>query len=414
MFLTTNKTTSNDQKCSQLSLVEKLRKYVSPKNYPIEVRETFRVHNSPDNFVLNNYSLLFRLLYLVGIKVTDYAESKKKNNAEEREAKNVKQRLVRCCENILKYFVFSVLYSRNLIAVLLLIFVKVTKTDVIRVFQSVLFSVIYTLIYKKRREILRISKGIGCIYRQLPNCNFKKKNYHLTGVLVFVLIILIIRFTLLFGISENNEVFRKKFYKLFSETNEHPMSFILLFCLVLLLFVIESLSYIIAFIALSIFVTYYSLTCSFIRDVFKCLLIQMHGAVSSNELKKVHYIYEGIMKMLNDMDSTFSLLAFLTVLFNTFGLFWDVCRIAFYENETSGYLLFTLSAISYLALLLMLMISGFASNEQANIVKVHMLCLPHETAENQSKMNFNKKTLLQDNVLTLWKIYVLDRSLVIA
>ncbi|GFV49424.1 uncharacterized protein TNCV_1634981 [Trichonephila clavipes] len=156
-----------------------------------------------------------------------------------------------------------------------------------------------------------------------------------------------------------------------------------------------------------------SLTCSFIRDFFKWLLIQMHGAVSTNELKKMHYIYEGIMKMLNDMDSEFSLLAFIAVLFNTFGLFWDVYRIAFYENETSGYLLFTLSAISYLALLLMLMISGFASNEQANIVKIHMLCLPHENAENQYKMNFNK-ILLQDNVLTLWKIYVWDRSLVIA
>ncbi|GFQ97907.1 hypothetical protein TNCT_601231 [Trichonephila clavata] len=129
--------------------------------------------------------------------------------------------------------------------------------------------------------------------------------------------------------------------------------------------------------------------------------------------KEVHYIYNSIMKRLNDMDSEFSLLAFLTVLFTTFSLFWDVYWIAFCKNETSGYLIFTLPAISYLALLLVLMISGFASNEQANIVKIKIQCLKHEIVDNQPKMNFIKKTLLKDNVLTLGKIYVLDKTLVI-
>ncbi|GFQ95778.1 hypothetical protein TNCT_205291 [Trichonephila clavata] len=54
-----------------------------------------------------------------------------------------------------------------------------------------------------------------------------------------------------------------------------------------------------------------------------------------------------------------------------------------------------------------------ASNELANKVKIYMQCLPLETAENPPKMSFFKKTLLQENGLTLWKIYVMDRSLVI-
>ncbi|GFS43332.1 uncharacterized protein TNIN_368361 [Trichonephila inaurata madagascariensis] len=119
------------------------------------------------------------------------------------------------------------------------------------------------------------------------------------------------------------------------------------------------------------------------------------------------------MKKLNDTDSEFSFLAFVTILINTSGLFWDVYRITFHKNETSGYLLFTLSGISYFVLLLQLMISGSATNEQAHIVKVHIQYLSHETAENQPQTNFLKKTFLQTNVLTLWKIYVMDRSLVI-
>ncbi|GFR25453.1 hypothetical protein TNCT_71331 [Trichonephila clavata] len=79
----------------------------------------------------------------------------------------------------------------------------------------------------------------------------------------------------------------------------------------------------------------------------------------------------------------------------------------------TGYLLFTLSGISYLVLLLQLMISGSASNEQANIVKIHIQCLPPKTVENQDQISSFKKTLLQDNGLTLWKIYVMDRSLLI-
>ncbi|GFR31486.1 uncharacterized protein TNCT_429931 [Trichonephila clavata] len=139
----------------------------------------------------------------------------------------------------------------------------------------------------------------------------------------------------------------------------------------------------------------------------------MHRFGSSNEFKKLHHNYEIIVKKLNDMDSEFSFLAFVTILINTSGLFWDAYRITFHKNETTGYLLFTLSGISYLVLLLQLMFSGTASNEQANLVKIHIQCLPRKTAEKQDQMNFFKKALLQDNGLTLWKIYVMDRSLVI-
>ncbi|GFY67264.1 uncharacterized protein TNIN_439331 [Trichonephila inaurata madagascariensis] len=153
-----------------------------------------------------------------------------------------------------------------------------------------------------------------------------------------------------------------------------------------------------------------SLTCSFIRDVFHHLLI---GMIRSRELKNIHYLYENIMNMLNDMDSDFSFPAFITVIISTNGLFCDVYRTSFYKNQTSGYIFFTLSGFSYLVLLLLFMISGSSSNELANKVKIHIQCLPLETAENQPKMSSIKKTLLQEDGLTLWKIYVMDRSLVI-
>ncbi|GFR24805.1 uncharacterized protein TNCT_271101 [Trichonephila clavata] len=119
------------------------------------------------------------------------------------------------------------------------------------------------------------------------------------------------------------------------------------------------------------------------------------------------------MKMLIDMDSDFSFLAFLTVFISTVALFWNGYRITFYKNVRGGNLLLILSGLFFLCLLLLLVISGSASNEQANKVKILVQCLPYETGNNQQKINFFKKTLLQNNVLTLWKIYVMDRSLLI-
>ncbi|GFY49324.1 uncharacterized protein TNIN_373661 [Trichonephila inaurata madagascariensis] len=196
-------------------------------------------------------------------------------------------------------------------------------------------------------------------------------------------------------------------FKLFQETGALAMA------TASLLSVVESLSYVTVIIALSVFVTYYSLTCSFIRDIFKCLLIQIHGFESSNEFKKLLNIYEGIMKKLNDIDYEFSFLAFLTILISASGLFWDLYRIAFYKNAAISYLLFTLSGTFYLVLLFVLMISGSASNELANEVRVLMQCLPRKSVGKEQSINFFKKTLLQGNGLTLWKIYVMDRSLVI-
>ncbi|GFV49423.1 uncharacterized protein TNCV_1634971 [Trichonephila clavipes] len=400
----------NEQKFSGLRQVKKVRKHVLSNNHSVEVLEKFRVHDSPDYSLLNEYFLLFRLLRMIGIKVAEYDGNKTNNNPQNYKTRNVKQRAVHCFENCWKYFVFSIVYARNLVSVLQLMFVKDTKVDVMRVFQSFLFTVIYTSIYRKRQAMLRISKGIGCIYRQLPNRNLKSKKLLFAGGLVLVAIILIIRLILIFGIPKNNKEFRNKFYKSFYEKDAHSTGYVYL---VLLLLFIESSSFIIAIIALSIFVTYYSLTCSFIGNVFKRLLIGMHGLDTFTELKILLYIYKDIMYKLKDMDSEFSFLAFVSVLINTSGLFWYGYKIAFYTNEISGCMLYILSGTSYMILLLQLMISASDLNELGKEIRVLIQCLPQETAESQPKVNFFKKTLLQDNGLTLWKIYVMNRSLVI-
>ncbi|GFY49322.1 uncharacterized protein TNIN_373641 [Trichonephila inaurata madagascariensis] len=410
MFPTTSKTVSmnNDKKFSQLLQVKKVRKRLSSKDHRNEGQDKFREQNSSDYFMLREYFLLFGLLRLIGINVEENAKNKTNKDSQDHKTRSIKERIVHFFENCLKYFVFGTMYSRNLFAVVPIMFLKDIKVDLIRVFQSLLFTTFYTCIYRKRHTMLRISKDIGYIYKQLPNCICKEKKCFFTGVLVFEITALVCRLVLFYGMPSNRDNYQNRVFELCQETGAPPM------VTAKLLFVVESLSFIIAIIALSVFVTYYSLTCSFVRDVFKCLLVQMHRFESSNDFKMLHSTYECIMKKLNYMDSEFSFLAFVTILINTSSLFWDVYRLAFYKNTASGYVLYTLSGIFFLVLLLQLMISGCASNELANEVRVLIQCLPRKSVENEQNINFFKKTLLQDNGLTLWKIYVMDRSLVIS
>ncbi|GFR14421.1 hypothetical protein TNCT_471 [Trichonephila clavata] len=67
----------------------------------------------------------------------------------------------------------------------------------------------------------------------------------------------------------------------------------------------------------------------------------------------------------------------------------------------------------YLSIQLLIMASASVTNELASKVKCVMQCLPRSSIQNpQRKFKF-KKDLKQDNSLTLWKVYVMDRSLII-
>ncbi|GFT28953.1 uncharacterized protein NPIL_233291 [Nephila pilipes] len=400
------------KKCRQSRLGKKVKTHSSPKNCATKVRNKFgvEVHNSSNSSMLSEYLLLFGLLRLMGIKVVEHAHSEIGNNFEEHKITSVKQRVLDCSENCLKYFTSGIVYSRTLIAILRVIFLKNTTVSLIRLFQSVLFTLFYLVAYRKRQTMLQIAKDAECVYQQLPKCIRKYKKYSFKGVLAFVMVLLAIRMVLYRSIPKNNEKFQKQMYEFFLATDAHHACS---YYFILLIAILELVSYIEGCVVLSIFTVYYSVTCSFIQDVFKYLLNQVDGGDSSIESKKLHCIYESIMKTLNDMDSGFSFLALNTVLICTGGLFWDGYSIAFYKNATGGFLIFTLNSIFYLVLQLMLMISASFSNELANKTKINMQCLPYEADENPEKMNFFKKTLIQENGLTLWKIYVMDRSLVV-
>ncbi|GFV29858.1 uncharacterized protein TNCV_2083231 [Trichonephila clavipes] len=97
------------------------------------------------------------------------------------------------------------------------------------------------------------------------------------------------------------------------------------------------------------------------------------------------------------------------------GLFWGGYRIAFYSDMTEIYFLSLLMPQLFnLSNQLLIMISASMTNELTSKVKCVMQCLPHRSSiqDPQRKFKF-KKDLSQENSLTLWKVYVMDRFLII-
>ncbi|GFS49930.1 uncharacterized protein TNIN_63591 [Trichonephila inaurata madagascariensis] len=95
------------------------------------------------------------------------------------------------------------------------------------------------------------------------------------------------------------------------------------------------------------------------------------------------------------------------------GLFWGGYRLAFMKHMRSEYfvsLVFTASC--YLTFQLPIMISASMTNEMEKKARNTIKCLkckvPHDLRETKFK-----EVSTKESDLTLWKIYVLDRSLLI-
>ncbi|GBN76886.1 hypothetical protein AVEN_53894-1 [Araneus ventricosus] len=96
-------------------------------------------------------------------------------------------------------------------------------------------------------------------------------------------------------------------------------------------------------------------------------------------------------------------------------LFWTGYRIAFDTDDHPLILFFSCVNGTYvLSHLLLIMVPASIANETTKRAKSNVLSLPHEILTTDKELKFGiKKCSFQEKFLTLWDIYVLDRSLLI-
>ncbi|GFV64087.1 uncharacterized protein TNCV_2461141 [Trichonephila clavipes] len=115
------------------------------------------------------------------------------------------------------------------------------------------------------------------------------------------------------------------------------------------------------------------------------------------------------------MDEEWSLFAFVTVLNGMIGLFWCCYHVVFYSSKTtaqhSTLLCFT---IVFLWLKLFILVSASITNALLDKTKNSFRCMTYRISTLHLEIKRHlKEYLTQENHLTLWKIYVMDLSLVI-
>ncbi|GFS60292.1 uncharacterized protein TNIN_419771 [Trichonephila inaurata madagascariensis] len=109
------------------------------------------------------------------------------------------------------------------------------------------------------------------------------------------------------------------------------------------------------------------------------------------------------METYGNLEKYFSFPAFITVLMSMMGLFWSGCKLAFRKRMPYVvFVSFICIGISFLLFQLLIMISGTLTNESANKVRSAV-----------GKKDLKLKRDIAEENLTLWKIYTMDRSLVI-
>ncbi|GFS33351.1 uncharacterized protein NPIL_428361 [Nephila pilipes] len=147
----------------------------------------------------------------------------------------------------------------------------------------------------------------------------------------------------------------------------------------------------------------------FIIKEFKLILVllKIFGINVWNDFKKQNSVSQEIRSKRNPP----------AILKCMIGLFWDGYRMAFTHNLNmlSTYFgLLTCSALFNSFHNLLMMISASLTNEAADRVKGIVECLPYRILTQHRDIKYRlKKNCDRHNRLTIWSIYVLDRSLII-
>ncbi|GFY49323.1 uncharacterized protein TNIN_373651 [Trichonephila inaurata madagascariensis] len=207
--------------------------------------------------------------------------------------------------------------------------------------------------------------------------------------------------------SLRSHEFRKEFFKEIKFPPQLPY-----FCSVILL-MSDFLFNFIIILSFSTFAIYYSLICKVIQLLFGYLIDRFRRQILIKESRNLLISYGEIAKSMRNIDKELSLSTFAIIIVNMVGLFWGGYRLAFRNYMSPKYMVSIVSSGScYLMFQLLIMISACTTNEMAEKVESSLLCMEYRFPPDLRETKL-KEVCTKKNNLTLWKIYVMDRSLCI-
>ncbi|GFR20088.1 uncharacterized protein TNCT_37281 [Trichonephila clavata] len=272
---------------------------------------------------------------------------------------------------------------------------------------------VYIEVYRQHREIRQMTEDLDLIFKKIPKCKIKRKKYTLMALLFSLHIIRIclklpVYFLDPIAVASHRTFFRSDLVTQYLKLPSSPSFIVLQTCELLFVFMTRF--------TLSVFVLYYSLTCAYIQVLLQNLIEQLNDVFLCRDLKNLLCVYGDISKYMSTMDTKFSFMVFVTVLVNMIGLFWSGYRLAIHSDISRVYFLSLMtSGIFYLSHQLTIMSSAASTNEMVNKLKHCAQYLPYRFPKHSQEIKSTlKKDFMQDYHLTIWKIYEMNRSLIVA
>ncbi|GFW21478.1 uncharacterized protein TNCV_1533011 [Trichonephila clavipes] len=163
---------------------------------------------------------------------------------------------------------------------------------------------------------------------------------------------------------------------------------------------------------LGAFTVFYSFTCVYIYLLLKKLAAQMRNLKSFRECYRMLYAYQEMASAITLLDDHMSYSAFVTFLSSMAGIF----RVIFAEESFSMTVIYSrISGIMYLAVFLSIALPASAVTQEGRTVWDLILSLPGKFQSHYKELNVILKcNCKREVVLTLWKIYVIKKSIVIS
>ncbi|GFR22347.1 uncharacterized protein TNCT_494441 [Trichonephila clavata] len=355
--------------------------------------------------------MIFILLQLIGIDVFDYYKDNDSHpsNLTFIQTNLTKSRIVFCMKICSRCFFFILLCVKYVVYTLRLFFVWNRVWEYTTFFVTAVMASIYGSVLIRRRAILHMVENLNQIHQKFSGHKPIRGKYFFIVYFIFSQILVTIWGFLLYysgGSIKPQDIKQKAI--ILSDYLE-PRSFLVIFEHVQALYNFSQVFII------SVFAMFYSFTCKCIRDLTRCLLDQQNKNCSPEEIEALISLHVDIMKCMNFMDDNFSYFAFATVFVSMMGTFWSGYRLVFCKTLTAEYFFFKLCLIIInCSTQLLIMLSASFTNELTEEATRRIQCLLCRIpAKREIKCNL-KCDLTQPSSLTLWKIYVMDRSLIIS
>lgn len=276
--------------------------------------------------------------------------------------------------------------------------------------QILILDMTYWSLYRKRQVILQTLECLPGIFRNLStDINFRKSSWYIL-LSFFYFQSLVCLWSVLLSYTNDDLEFENKtgnstenfFYQQFSSYS-------------LYIDILEHLFTILIAGVMSLFAVYYSLICNFTKTAFDVINTDIQGLTLGNEFKYLICAYESTILVMSSIEEAFSFTAFGTVTNNMIGLFTVGYSLAF--NSDSSYTFFFYSitgGLYFLTQQLMLMVPASNAVQSANDARLAMLSLPGVALDRYQEVKcLVEKKSKPKKTLTLWKIFVINRPLVV-